>query len=784
MKFWAALLGFLIGSSAWGQSSPANDSHVLVNVHNYGAAGNYINTPGAATDDTVAFNRAIAVVNAERAKGVDAVLYIPQGRYYLNTAGTIGSPAITPFAHNIPGKVQGDGQFKSAIMLGPNFGGPVFTWDDAFQSKSYCSLGTGQNQCGIYDYTKDFEGAGATDFSIFSANPMNGNQSAGGNNYAASVIGLNFTGRFQRVYVSNVGMWDLNGSCLRVGQPSQSGNSSNLGYMGESTIKDLYCWAGGNHASFTGAISGGTTLTTSAVTRGTISIGQALTGTGLAAGSIITAGSGTSWTVFPSQSPISAEAMNGESPQIWFGANPQAGTVASNELKMYNIQSIGLFASGLVIDSNSATGNATNYTIFGFRGEFGQPVSDGFPIDLMRFGGSVNNGDMSNIHLYGVSLINIPTGDIGMHFADANTGAINNVGQVDIHGVVASYQGGAGTVFQIDGGKQIQIDGVQVGGSTGTGLTVASSTTVACCIYVTAISPQTAFSVNIDPSVIGDVFSGGSISTNGFGWDIFGNLYMNPASQSAPAWLTGGIGLQGGTAATFTDTSSTGTAVITETLYKWPCGTLASSNPITVKNIACLEIPAPTAGANVTPGTNGLLSLILDAGYLTNGPALMLGGGSFNGAPIAIGNTGNFGNTLCAGANTGLCTVGNSGNILDLEAGTLRLNGNAIASTTIPVYSAGFNTSGATVTALNTFSFSVTVGSGSATTTGKLTMPTAPNGWSCHVTDNTPASVATHSISQTANTATSVTVTDYGRTTGTAQNMVAGDVYEYTCAEN
>lgn len=59
-------------------------------------------------------------------------------------------------------------------------------------------------------------------------------------------------------------------------------------------------------ASFTGAIAG-TALTVSSVT-GTIAIGQVLAGAGVAPGTTITAGSGTSWTVSTSQT-VTSEAM-------------------------------------------------------------------------------------------------------------------------------------------------------------------------------------------------------------------------------------------------------------------------------------------------------------------------------------------------------------------------------------------------------------------------------------------------------------------------------------------
>ena len=60
-------------------------------------------------------------------------------------------------------------------------------------------------------------------------------------------------------------------------------------------------------ATFTGAISG-TTLTVSSVT-GTVAIGQFVYGAGVQSGTIITAGSGTSWTVSVSQT-VTSEAMS------------------------------------------------------------------------------------------------------------------------------------------------------------------------------------------------------------------------------------------------------------------------------------------------------------------------------------------------------------------------------------------------------------------------------------------------------------------------------------------
>lgn len=69
-------------------------------------------------------------------------------------------------------------------------------------------------------------------------------------------------------------------------------------------------------ASFTGSISG-TTLSVSAVT-GTIVIGQTLAGANVTAGTLITAGSGSTWTVNNSQA-VGSEAMTSHDTLTWSG---------------------------------------------------------------------------------------------------------------------------------------------------------------------------------------------------------------------------------------------------------------------------------------------------------------------------------------------------------------------------------------------------------------------------------------------------------------------------------
>lgn len=95
-----------------------------------------------------------------------------------------------------------------------------------------------------------------------------------------------------------------------------------------------------------------------------------------------------------------------------------------------------------------------------------------------------------------------------------------------------------------------------------------------------------------------------------------------------------------------------------------------------------------------------------------------------------------------------------------------------------PTISSGFNTG--SITAQNgTTSFNVTVGTGSAASTGVLSLPTATHGWTCHLDDQSRADL----ILQSANTASSATFTNYG-TTFTATNWTNGDVLVGICTEN
>jgi len=93
------------------------------------------------------------------------------------------------------------------------------------------------------------------------------------------------------------------------------------GTVYSSTVSNAITSIGSASTSvFVGSITG-TTLTVSSTTSGTIAIGQQLTGTGIAWGTFITAGSGTTWTVSSYQTVPAGTTFNGYAITITFPAS-------------------------------------------------------------------------------------------------------------------------------------------------------------------------------------------------------------------------------------------------------------------------------------------------------------------------------------------------------------------------------------------------------------------------------------------------------------------------------
>lgn len=199
-----------------------------------------------------------------------------------------------------------------------------------------------------------------------------------------------------------------------------------------------------------------------------------------------------------------------------------------------------------------------------------------------------------------------------------------------------------------------------------------------------------------------------------------------------------------------------------------PASTTISSVSTTA-GVTTITMSANQTG-NVALGQTITITQAFDTGELLSG--------KFNVAARSVTTQYGLEETLQNGLALGSPTGGPKG------VGTLNLtgiysNGRLYISSTAPTINAHFNTSGDSISAASTAAFQITVGSGTAGSTGSLTMPTATTGWSCSVTDvTTPAS---HNVVQTASSTTGVTVTDYSRTAGTAQNMVNGDKLNFVC---
>lgn len=101
-----------------------------------------------------------------------------------------------------------------------------------------------------------------------------------------------------------------------------------------------------------------------------------------------------------------------------------------------------------------------------------------------------------------------------------------------------------------------------------------------------------------------------------------------------------------------------------------------------------------------------------------------------------------------------------------------------IISSTAPTVASGFNTTGTIAANPNgTASFVVTVGTGTATSIGVLTLPAATAGWNCFATNRTRAD---HIQQSSADSTTSVTLTNYG-TGFSATNFTNSDSIQVSC---
>ncbi|RTL28756.1 MAG: hypothetical protein EKK49_15305 [Rhodocyclaceae bacterium] len=182
---------------------------------------------------------------------------------------------------------------------------------------------------------------------------------------------------------------------------------------------------------------------------------------------------------------------------------------------------------------------------------------------------------------------------------------------------------------------------------------------------------------------------------------------------------------------------------------------------ITVSANSCLSI----AGCiTVEAGARGMatnnISWNVPSFYANASATFFQGGNVVNGAPL-VSQAGPLGGVRFA----------------DIVA----VNG-TLGAQAAPTISSGFCT-GASVAASNgTWSFRVLVGTGCATGTGVITMPTAAaNGWSCSVTSGLNSGSSLPAMDLTASTATAVNIKNYARAGGATTAFQSGDALLVNC---
>ncbi|HEY8685963.1 MAG TPA: glycosyl hydrolase family 28-related protein [Chloroflexota bacterium] len=166
------------------------------------------------TDDSAALAQCINLALAAAAKGARPIVYLPSGNYLVK--GT-KLPIMT---YGIG--LTGDGQHETYVTIDPSYSGTVFGWSEAWTKAN-------------------FSGPTVTPANDF-AGPMVHNLSVvGSTGSAAEQDAFVFYDRDDFVEFENVGVWFLNGQCLRTGELLSQTQS----YMRESSFFNFICWSSG-----------------------------------------------------------------------------------------------------------------------------------------------------------------------------------------------------------------------------------------------------------------------------------------------------------------------------------------------------------------------------------------------------------------------------------------------------------------------------------------------------------------------------------------------------------
>lgn len=131
-----------------------------------------------------------------------------------------------------------------------------------------------------------------------------------------------------------------------------------------------------------------------------------------------------------------------------------------------------------------------------------------------------------------------------------------------------------------------------------------------------------------------------------------------------------------------------------------------------------------------------------------------------------------------ASANTAQVFTWNSDGTLRLAATRGFYLASSAIINTAPTIASGFGASPSIVASNGSAAFTINVGTGGTASAGVITMPTAANGWVCHVENitQTAANRANVRTVQTASTTTSITVQNQTISTGAAVAWTASDV--------
>jgi hypothetical protein len=262
-----------------------------------------------------------------------------------------------------------------------------------------------------------------------------------------------------------------------------------------------------------------------------------------------------------------------------------------------------------------------------------------------------------------------------------------------------------------------------------------------------------------------------SAAINGTSSAYFGGpVTLATTNRSAAAWTTSGINLIQ-SAATFTDTTSTGT-VGSVYVNRFAGQTLAASNTLTVNNLVGTYFNNPTAGTNVTAGVWAL------------GADSLLVNGTVNSVGLSVGSA----STLTLGTSTSTQTLNamtgttSSGSTKTVNIGT----GGASGSTTN--ITLGSSTSGATQT--TTVNGQVTLapigGSAAAWTTSGIALTQSASTWTDTTSTGTVSQVransfATQTIAASSTTTYTTGYANYFSALTAGTNVTIGSNYAIGC---